>query len=193
MSGVCGVVLAAGAGTRYGRPKALARTDAGEPWVARAVAALAAGGCAPLFVALGADLTAAELVPGEAAVIVVEHWADGLSASVRAGLAAAAGTEAHAALLVPVDTPDMLSAVVARLAVGADDGALRRAVYHGQPGHPVVVGRRHWAELAAAVTGDRGAGAYLAAHDADEVECADLWDGADIDAPGRRPPAATPG
>lgn len=192
MSGVCGVVLAAGAGTRCGGPKALARTASGEPWVARAVAALAAGGCDPLFVTLGADLTAAGLVPGKAAVIVAPDWADGLSASVRAGLAAAAGTSTHAALLVPVDTPQMPAAVVARLAAGADGATLRRAVYHGQPGHPVVVGRRHWAELAAAVTGDRGAGAYLAAHDADEVECADLWDGADIDEPERRPPAAAP-
>lgn len=190
MSGVCGIVLAAGAGTRYGGPKARARTHAGEPWLVRAVAALAAGGCDPIFVALGADLTARDLVPSEATAIVVADWTDGLSASVRAALTAAADTTACAVLFVPVDTPDMPATVVARLAVGVRDRTLRRAVYGGGPGHPVVVGRRHWAELSSAVSGDRGAGAYLAAHAADEVECGDLWDGADIDERPSQPPAA---
>ena len=39
----------------------------------------------------------------------------------------------------------------------------------------------HFAALAAALAGDRGARPYLAAHGVVEVECADLWSGADID------------
>lgn len=179
---VCGIVLAAGAGTRYGGPKALARTASGEPWVARAVAALRDGGCDPLLVALGAGAPEARaLVPRGATPIVVADWAEGIAATVRASLAAAAGTDAVAAVLVPVDTPDMPAAVVRRLAADAYDAVLRRAVYDGAPGHPVVVGRRHWEDLAAALEGDRGAAAYLAAHDAERIACADLWDGADVD------------
>jgi CTP:molybdopterin cytidylyltransferase MocA len=59
--------------------------------------------------------------------------------------------------------------------------ALARAVYAGRPGHPVLIGRDHWTALAQTLTGDSGAGAYLSAHDALEVECGDLWSGADID------------
>lgn len=179
---VCGIVLAAGAGTRYGGPKALARSASGEAWIARAVEALTGGGCDPVLVALGAAAgEAVDLVPDGAAPIVVASWEEGLAATVQAALVAAGDTDATAALLVPVDTPDMPTAVVARLAAGAHDAVLRRAVYGGTPGHPVVIGRRHWSALAADLVGDRGAGAYLAAHDAERVECSDLWDGADID------------
>jgi CTP:molybdopterin cytidylyltransferase MocA len=61
---VCGVVLAAGAGTRFGGPKALARTAAGEPWLALAVGTLRAAGCEPVVVVLGTGADEAEpLVP----------------------------------------------------------------------------------------------------------------------------------
>lgn len=45
----------------------------------------------------------------------------------------------------------------------------------------LLIGRRHWAALASAVSGDRGARAYLASHGVLDIECADLWNGADID------------
>jgi nicotine blue oxidoreductase len=48
---VTGIVLAAGAGTRYGMPKVLA--DEGG-WLRRAVAALVDGGCDDGVVVLGA-------------------------------------------------------------------------------------------------------------------------------------------
>jgi CTP:molybdopterin cytidylyltransferase MocA len=59
---------------------------------------------------------------------------------------------------------------------------LARAVYAGRPGHPVLVGREHWIELSEFLRGDSGAGEYLTAHHALEVECGDLWSGADVDA-----------
>ena len=61
------------------------------------------------------------------------------------------------------------------------DGTLRRAVFDGRPGHPVVLGRRHWAPLLGELTGDSGARAYLAARDVVEIECADLGTGLDVD------------
>ena len=64
---------------------------------------------------------------------------------------------------------------------GAD--ALARAGFEGRPGHPVLLGRDHWAAVAAEAHGDRGAGPYLRAHAALEVDCADLWAGADLDTP----------
>ncbi|GAA2996475.1 nucleotidyltransferase family protein [Microbacterium aurantiacum] len=180
-----GVVLAAGAGTRFGGPKALARTPDGEPWIARAVTTLTESGCREVVVVLGARADEARLlVPDTATVVVAADWAEGLSASVRAALRVAEGTSADRAVVVPVDTPDLPVAAVRRvLAASVITGAqtLARAVYDGRPGHPVVLGRTHWHELAAVVQGDQGAGPYLRAHDATEIECRDLWDGADID------------
>lgn len=181
---VCGIVLAAGAGTRFGGPKALARDENGLPWVDRAVRTLRAAGCDPVIVVLGAAADAvAALVPAGAVTAEADDWADGLSASVRAGLSAAAATRAEAALIVPVDTPELTVSACLRVADDAGSATLRQARYDGVPGHPVLIGRGHWARLAAAVDGDRGAGGYLRAQAAEAVECADLWHGRDVDRP----------
>ena len=55
-------------------------------------------------------------------------------------------------------------------------------VYGDTPGHPVVVARRHWAELRRGLRGDEGARSFLSARgDVVEVDCADLATGRDID------------
>ncbi len=178
----CGIVLAAGAGTRFGGPKGLARAGDGTPWVATAVRTLRDAGCDPVIVVVGAAADAvAALVPAGAVVAPAEDWSDGLSASVRAGLSAAAETPAEAALIVPVDVPDLTASACRRVMAGAGRASLRRARYEGAPGHPVLIGRDHWYRVAAELTGDRGAGAYLRDHVADAVECADLWHGQDVD------------
>lgn len=173
---IAGLVLAAGAGTRFGMPKGLV-----DDWVPRAVGVLRDAGCAPVVVAVGArgDEVAAR-VPVDALVVVVDEWAEGLSATLRAGLAA---VEADVTVVVPVDTPGMPSAVVARVLAAAAPAALVQAVYGGVPGHPVAIGADHAAAVAASLTGDRGARPYLAAHGVVEVECGDLWSGEDVDTP----------
>jgi CTP:molybdopterin cytidylyltransferase MocA len=70
--------------------------------------------------------------------------------------------------------------VLAALRAGSP---LVQAVYRGSPGHPVAIGREHFAPLAASLEGDRGARSYLVMHGVIEVECADLWSGADVDRP----------
>ena len=187
-----GIVLAAGAGSRYGMPKALVRDGGGWSWVGRACDTLRSGGCQRVIVVLGAEShRAVGLVPGWAEVVVAEEWRQGLSESLRAGLRAAEQTGAGAAVIIPVDTPTMPAGVVRRLLSRVDGleqaNALRQATYAGAPGHPVVMGREHWHEAARTATGDRGARAYLAAHGAEAVECRDLWDGADVDRPATQP------
>ena len=186
--GVAGIVLAAGAGTRMGQPKALVRATDGEPWLVRATGLLQQVGCSPVFAVLGARADEARaLLPadGVATVVVAERWAGGMSESLRAGLVAASATPANAALVTLVDLPDLPPAVLRRLLAGpaASDTVLRQAVYRGQPGHPVVIGRAHWPELLDSLHGDRGARRYLVAHNVNEIECGDLFDGSDVDTP----------
>ncbi|MFJ4037119.1 NTP transferase domain-containing protein [Microbacterium sp. NPDC090007] len=182
VAAVAGLVLAAGAGRRFGGPKALARTAAGTPWLALAVRALQQGGCRDVTVVLGAGIDeAAPLVPVGASVVRADDWATGVAASLRAGLCAIAEGDAVAALVLPVDTPDIVPAAVARLRRRAAPDALGQATYGGAPGHPVLLGRAHWAPLSAAVRGDLGARPYLIARDAELIECGDLWSGADHD------------
>jgi CTP:molybdopterin cytidylyltransferase MocA len=178
-----GLLLAAGAGTRMGRPKALVVDDDGTSWLARGVETLRAGGCDEVVVVLGAAADEArELVPDDVAVVVAADWAEGMSASLRAGLDHLEGTDADAALVSLVDLPDVSAAVVRRvLAAGADPAALVRTTYDGRPGHPVVLGREHWSGVRASAVGDRGARGYLADHAPVEVECGDLATGADVD------------
>lgn len=179
---MCGVVLAAGAGRRYGHPKALAREPGGTPWIELVVSALTDAGCHPVLVALGAAREeAAPLVPAAARIVPVADWAEGLGASVRAVLTAAARTDAVAALVVPVDVPELPASVCERLLREAAPRALVRAVYRGEPGHPVLIGRDHWSAVIGTVSGDRGAGPYMRAHAVREVECSDLWHGGDVD------------
>ncbi|MDZ8276440.1 nucleotidyltransferase family protein [Microbacterium aquimaris] len=185
---IVGLVLAAGAGTRFGGPKGLARDAAGTPWVERAVDTLRRGGCGRVLVAVGArgDEVAA-LVPPGAEVVEAAGWADGLSATLRAGLATAVPSgpvRPAAVVILPVDVPDAPPSAVRRVVAAADadlSTALVQATYDGAPGHPVLIGAEHAPALAESVAGDDGARLYLRTHGVIRVECGDLWSGADID------------
>ncbi|PEG39405.1 molybdopterin-guanine dinucleotide biosynthesis protein MobA [Mycolicibacterium agri] len=173
-----GVVLAAGAGIRYGMPKVLA--DEGR-WLSSAVGALHGGGCDDVVVVLGAALVD---VPPPARAVVASDWADGMSASVRAGITALQPGPAQYAVLHTVDTPDIDAAVVSRVldAARASASGLARARFGDRPGHPVVIARKYWSRLLDTLHGDEGARSFLAARtDVVSVDCADLATGRDID------------
>ncbi len=179
-----GLLLAAGAGSRMGRPKALV-----PGWLAGGVDSLLAGGCDAVTVVLGAAVDdALDLLPaGPVDHVVASEWAEGMSASLRVGLRALDVTQAEAAVVLLVDLPDVGAPVVSRLlGSGVSSRSLARAAYDGRPGHPVLLGRDHWDGVAATARGDEGARAYLAAHEVALVECGDLASGHDVD----RPPSA---
>jgi CTP:molybdopterin cytidylyltransferase MocA len=185
--GIHGLLLAAGAGTRMGMPKALV-----DGWLTRSVDALQAGGCHDVTVVLGAAAEEASAILAEAGVavrqVVAEDWAEGMGASLRAGLrdlaGSGAGRHTDAALVTLVDLPDVGPEVVRRvLADPVTPQSLRRATYDGTPGHPVLIGRDHWSAVESGAAGDRGARDYLATHDAGAVECGDLATGTDRDTP----------
>lgn len=173
---VDGLLLAAGAGRRMGKPKALLPGA-----ISRSVFALREGGCHTITVVLGAAYDQARpLVPAGTRVVYATDWATGMAASLRAGLATLTG---DAALLHLIDLPDVGAPVVRRLTALASPTALARASYHGEPGHPVLLGRDHWPAVIAEVTGDRGARDYLTRHCVVEVACEDLATGIDVDSP----------
>jgi CTP:molybdopterin cytidylyltransferase MocA len=213
LPGAVGILLAAGAGRRMGRPKALVVGDDGEPWLVRGVRVLREGGCADVVVVLGAEAARARaLLAGDPDVVVVEaaDWHEGIGASLRAALtdlsraqrrtgpAEPAGARRHPsatdftgaptdvpafAVVTLVDLPELPPEAIRRVAAETAETTLRQASYAGRPGHPVVIGAAHFAALAATLEGDVGARPYLRAHGVEAVDCTDLGGGDDVDAP----------
>jgi molybdenum cofactor cytidylyltransferase len=173
---VAGLILAAGAGSRFGAgPKQLALLD-GRPLLQHAVDAhLGVAALERVVVVLGN--AAAEILAGlrlgRAEPVVCADWADGQSASLRAGADALAGADRVVCTLG--DQPLIGSDVIARMAGEAPPA---RAAYDGRPGHPVVLGPCQLAAIER-LTGDRGAQPLLAG--ARLVECSDLGSDRDVD------------
>ena len=147
VTSVVGLLLAAGSGERFGGPKALARDDDGTSWLLRSVQALRP--CAEIVVVLGAEAErAAALLPMSVARIRADDWAEGMGASLRAGLARARPAPSHDAALVSlVDLPDVDAAVVApprraRPPVPTSSRGRRTTACRGTP---CSSGRDHWA------------------------------------------------
>jgi CTP:molybdopterin cytidylyltransferase MocA len=156
---VAGLVLAAGAGSRLGTPKALVELG-GIRLADRVVALLRGGGAAPVLVVTGA---AAVTVPG-AATVPNPDWPTGMASSLAAGLRAVPG-DCGAVVIALVDQPLIGPEAVRRLirAYRAGAGAAV-ATYQGRPRNPVLLARQHWPEVLATVTGDEGARRFLRAH-----------------------------
>ncbi|MEN8655987.1 nucleotidyltransferase family protein [Streptomyces sp. 21So2-11] len=188
VGGVAGLLLAAGGGRRLGgRPKALLE-HRGRPLVEHAVRVLREGGCGPVHVVLGASAPEVRDRADLAGCVLIDnpHWDQGMGSSLRAGLASLAGTGARAALVSLVDQPGIGAAAVARvLAAYRSPDSLVAAAYDGKRGHPVLFGARHWEPVAVTAEGDRGARAYLKAHEEaiTLVECGDVAEAYDIDTP----------
>lgn len=179
---VAGVVLAAGAGRRYGMPKALI------PWndgllVEHAAAVLTRAGLAPVLVVVGAAAPTVKAAAPLLTYVDNPDWASGLASSLRAGLAAVTGTRADAAVLTLVDMPGLTPEGVRRIAAHASPTALAIGGYGTRRAHPVLLGRDHWQPAAASATGDRGARDYLRTRDVLVVPVGDVADDTDLDVP----------
>jgi molybdenum cofactor cytidylyltransferase len=180
------IVLAAGRGSRFGdeSPKTLARLGE-RPLVAHAVASASASGLRPLVVVVGcqaADVAAA--AGDDVEVIENPFWAEGMSTSLRAGLAAVVADRTVTAVAVALADQPRIGADAYRRLVGAHaEGAeLAVATYGGKRGHPVLIGRSYWDE-AMKMTGDQGARTLLAAHPVTEVPCDGTGEATDVDTP----------
>ena len=167
------LILAAGAGRRFGgAPKQLAPVR-GRPLLSHVVAAAAP--YRPLVV-LGARADEIRAAVDVGDHVVAADWAEGMAASLRAG-AAALGPVDRAVVLLG-DQPFITAAAIeAVLALGGDAA---RATYDGAPGHPVVLGRRVLARVGE-LRGDAGARELLARFDVRTLEAAHLCNPTDVD------------
>ncbi|HEX8951913.1 MAG TPA: nucleotidyltransferase family protein [Polyangia bacterium] len=177
------MVLAAGASTRMGEPKALLRVPDGRRYVEAIAGCARAGGCGEVVVVVGpphGDAIRAAL--GAAAKTAWNAQPErGMLSSVQAGVASlSAGVEA--ALVWPVDIPFVEAATVRALVVHA--GTIVVPVHNGRGGHPLRVARAHFAEL---MTLDpaRGLKALVEAHAAavTRLEVGDAGVLVDVDTP----------
>jgi CTP:molybdopterin cytidylyltransferase MocA len=179
---IAGLLLAAGAGTRFGRPKQLAELD-GRPLIEHSIAALAASPVERVVVVLGAnaDEVMAAVDAQGAGFIVCGRWDEGQSASLACGLAEV--SDAEAVVITLGDQPRLAPEAIARVIAGRGDGIdAVRATYAGEPGHPVLL-ERHLFERMRDVSGDHGARNLLLSVHTREVACDDLGGGEDVDTP----------
>lgn len=183
---VAAIVLAAGKSSRMGANKLLADV-AGKPMLRHTVEAVAAAQVDRVIVVTGRDApqVTAALAGLAAETVFNADYAQGLSTSLRAGLAAAGG--ATALLIALGDMPRVSPAAINRL-IAAFNPAERRAIcvptFAGKRGNPVLWSSRYAAAMQA-LTGDKGARELLDDFAEDVVEVAMPDDAVldDIDTP----------
>jgi CTP:molybdopterin cytidylyltransferase MocA len=184
-----GLVLAAGGGTRFGAaPKQLADFH-GRPlleWAVRAQCAVTE--LSRVVVVLGAHAAdVAERVDfGRAETVVCPDWESGQAATLRRGLAELAGEAgdrsgrrlAAGKVIVTLGDAPLVTADVIRMFI--DEPPRTRALYHGRPGHPVVLGAQEISALTS-LDGDQGARGLL--RGGPVLEVGHLCSGRDVDTP----------
>ena len=164
---VAGVVLAAGAATRFGGPKqALLAPEVVER--------MSAAGLAGVLV-----VTGAYPVETTAPTVRCPEWERGPGASLKCGLRAL-GDPVDAAVVALADGPDLSPEAVRRVVeVWRESGAeVVAASYGGNRGHPVLLARSVWPQIP-----DEGARSLPAL----TVPCDDLGFPGDVDTPSDLP------
>lgn len=156
-----GLVLAAGASSRMGYPKALLPLASGTLLALHQMQLLRAAGCQRVAVVLGshADAIAKKITDGE--VIRNPDWAQGRLTSIQAGLQAMPGHAGY--LLLPVDTVGVhVQTLAAVLQAARAQHAAVRPHYAGQPGRVVWININTAQELIALPAADTRLDEWLA-------------------------------
>jgi molybdenum cofactor cytidylyltransferase len=169
------IVLAAGRSSRMAPHNKLLEMIDGEKMVRRVARAALASGAHPVVAVTGYDagLVADALRGLDVMVVDNSCWAEGLSASLRAGLRVLP-KNIDGALICLGDMPGIdatvLEALMAAFAAKGRD-AICVPVRHGQRGNPVLWGASYFAEMLA-LSGDIGAKPLLARHEDRIIEVA---------------------
>jgi molybdenum cofactor cytidylyltransferase len=169
------IVLAGGASTRMGRPKAgLPLSDHADTFVSKLIRTFIAAGIPDIVIVTGSSPEAVRAAAGRTRLPVRfehnAHWPDGQLSSLLAGLRERRGDVVEAALVTLVDAPLVSVATVVRLVETwrRHRPLIVRPARGDEHGHPVLFDRRLFEELRAADPA-RGAKTVVHAHDADIV------------------------
>ena len=144
------LLLAAGASTRMGRPKQLLAYH-GRTLLRHAAETAVATGCAPIVLVTGAlhEALVAEVADLPIQAVHNPDWETGMASSIRAGLAAVAGTKPTAVLIMlsdqPLVTPELLRQLVAQQL--QTQAPIVAAAYGDTLGVPAVFGQALLPEL----------------------------------------------
>jgi len=178
--GTAGLVLAAGAGTRFGQPKAPVVVD-GERMVDRAVRIMTEAGCAPVVVVLGAWVGHVD----GANVVVNNAWPEGMGSSLRTGLQhLRETTDTDSVVVTLVDLPWLTTEAVQRIVTQSPTAAIAQATFNGERGHPVRIARDLWDDAIDVARGDEGARRLIRGRDdVVLIEVGDVAGGDDLDVP----------
>jgi molybdenum cofactor cytidylyltransferase len=177
------VVLAAGRSTRMGANKLLADLS-GRPLLATTIKQIQDSGVDKTVVVAGHQAQAVATALSHTKVVIIHNaqYANGLSTSVRCGIAAV--QDFDAAFICLGDMPLIRFADMQRLmqAFNVDEGRrLIAPTYHGQLGNPVLWGQEYFKALME-LEGDRGARSLLEASRQQITEIAVEHDGILLDA-----------
>jgi len=182
LTGVSAIVLAAGAGSRFGGGKLLAGLG-GQHIIEAVLDNLRDAPVDEVIVVIGADVKRLREICERHGVRIVENpdWQRGQSTSVLAGLRACDG---EAAVVLLGDQPLIGAGAVERLVAAFAGGArIAVATYGGKWRNPVLFSREVWPLLEMELAGDEGARPLLRRHPelVVEVPCEGVGDPTDVD------------
>ena len=179
------VILAAGAGMRLGGvAKALLAAGGGRTFLSQILATARATGLDQAIVVVGApfgDQVRKHARDLGASVVENPHPEQGMASSVALGFHAIAGTVCDAAWLWPVDHPDVRETTLRALIDALGEHAAARPVFGGRGGHPPLISRALWPQLAACADAPAGARSVMAEADVVDVAVNDEGCVRDVD------------
>jgi len=183
-SGISAIVLAAGAGSRFGGGKLLAPFG-GRALIEATLLGLRGAPVNETIVVVGNDVEGLRGLCESYGVRIAENpdWAEGMATSVKKGLSACS-PDADAAVLMLGDQPLVGARAVERLVEAHEGGAaVAVATYGGRRRNPALFARGTWPMLEEELSGDEGARGFLKRHPemVTEVPCDDVADPTDVD------------
>jgi CTP:molybdopterin cytidylyltransferase MocA len=181
--GVAGLVLAAGGSSRFGSTNKLLAPLHGRPLLEHALQTMASAGLASVTCVLGSG--AAQIIKQidlrGTIPLVCTDWAEGQSASLRAGIKALRASDA--VVITLGDQPLISAEAISRVVTSrSPDTPVVQAEYAGIPGHPVLLEHELFPSLIR-VRGDRGARDLIAQTARRLVRCDGLGSPRDVDTP----------
>jgi CTP:molybdopterin cytidylyltransferase MocA len=179
-------ILAAGAGTRFGEPKAEARLPSGERFLDAVIRVATEAELNPIIAVVQPSVA----VPSPARSVINAHPGSEQAASMRLALAQLSNDRAHAVIVWPVDHPFvLLSSVLALVdAFKRTRAPIVLPRYRDRRGHPVLFARETWQDLMTAPSGGARHVVHSRAADVVEVAVPDEGVTLDIDTRSDMPP-----